>query len=83
MAWRSREEREEPTEIQFEYVLRKTPKAYVFMIEGDEHLIAQSQIENEDVIERFHNGTQEEDDNKFVIVPKWLAVDNGWREWDD
>lgn len=76
-----REEGEEILDIEFEDILKDSGKAILFKIESEEVWVGHNAIENLDEVQE-----KLKDDNvdlSEVQVPKWLAVDNGWAEWDD
>jgi hypothetical protein len=81
MARRSEEENNATVEVEFEKILHHTPGAVLFLIEGAETWIGKGPIENLDDIEEKIKDPDVDVDR--VEVPKWLAVDNGWDEWDD
>ena len=68
-------------DIEFDEVVKDSGKAILFKIEDAEVWVGYGAIENLDEVQEKLKDPDLE--LKEVQVPKWLAVENGWAEWDD
>lgn len=58
-------------DVLVEFVKAETAKAFLVVVDGEEHWIAKSQIIGEDAIAPGDEGVT-------LTVPRWLAEENGW-----
>lgn len=65
MAWD--EESRELVTVDYDRVIKKTDRSWIFAIDREDVIIPESEMEN---------GAPDEDDNTFSI-PRWLAEDRG------
>jgi hypothetical protein len=71
-------------DVDYDELVHDTGKAILVKVDGSDSATPigyNAPIENlEELQEKFAHG----DNGKGTIqVPKWLAVDNGWDEWDE
>lgn len=72
--------KKEHTSIEYEELLGKTDASIIVMVMGTKTFIGLSVLENEEeLLECLENNTDPEG-GKFVIVPRWLAHNEGWED---
>jgi hypothetical protein len=72
---------EETVEVEFDELVRQSEKAFLVSIDGEESWVAKSKTENSHELEKQLSLPPDDRSVFTIIVPRWLARDNGW--WDD
>lgn len=76
----SREDRNDWVEIKFDRLVAQTKAAIIVEVEGDEYPVGKSQIDNCDDLEDDLSKPIYKREEEYIIVPRWLAENNGWEE---
>jgi 3-deoxy-D-manno-octulosonic-acid transferase len=72
-------DRNESVAIEFDRLVRQTPKAFLVEVEGEETWVAKSQVENEDELSaELLRPNHRKEGLDTLWVPRWLAQENGW-----
>ncbi len=58
-------------EVTVEFVKSETAKAYLLVVDGCEYWVAKSQLIDD-------QGLDPGDEDVSIVVPMWLAEENGW-----
>jgi hypothetical protein len=76
---RVEEDNDEWVEVPFDNLLAQTPKAFLIEFDGDEYWVAKSQVDNTEALEEeMSKPPQERGETDVIIVPRWVARQNGW-----
>ncbi len=75
MSW---EDRNEWVEVEFERLTGQTKAAIFVEIECDEYPVGKSKIDNCDDLEEDLKRPEHKRKEKTIVVPRWLAEQNGW-----
>lgn len=74
-----RPERDEMTDVTFDKLVRMSEKAFLVEIEGEEHWVAKSQVDNADELEdELNEPPHKRAGLDTITVPRWIAIQNGW-----
>lgn len=66
--------------VEFDKILKQTPKAFLVEVEGDEYWVAKSQVDNTGDLENDLDQPEHRREETAIHVPRWLAEENGWVE---
>jgi len=69
---------EDTVDVEFDELIRQSSKAFLISVEGKETWVAKSRTENSEELENQLLLPPEDRSVFTIIVPRWLAKDNGW-----
>lgn len=66
-------------DITVDKIIRQTPKAFLFRVEGEDVWVAKQHVENSEEIEaELDEPPYRRKGIDTIEVPRWLAAENGW-----
>lgn len=75
--------KEDPVEIPIQAVIKQTSASLILKVQEDEYPVGMSVIENLEDLQKQLRRTvenQERSGDLVVVVPRWLAHNNGWED---